>query len=256
MIYVSTNMYSPEHVMDVIKIVDHFNGHIGIELFPMFHDLRYEPILQKNLKILKKYKYTFHGPYYHVEHSASKGTTQYEESMLHFKKTLTYANLLEPSYIVYHLNNCKIWNREEMLRHSIRNLDVLSSLSRIPLVIENVGIEYLDNNLFELDEFIDFCRGRKENVLIDIGHANANDWDLEVVIENLKDKIVSYHLHSNDGIHDSHDRIFENTPDMTSFMEFYRKYTPDADLVIEYSMKYQGKEDLVIEDIEKLQEFL
>ncbi len=65
-------------------------------------------------------------------------------------------------------------------------------------------------------EFVEECLNSDENVLKDIGHANANGWNIENLISSLKDRIVSYNLHTNDGVKDEHRLIFEEgkTPDI------------------------------------------
>ena len=86
-------------------------------------------------------------------------------------------------------------------------------------------------------------------ILIDIGHAFANGWNLERVIKELKDKIVSYHLHNNNGINDSHDLITNGKLNMDEFMKLYKEYTPKADLVIEYGAHCANATNNIVEDI-------
>ena len=50
-------------------------------------------------------------------------------------------------------------------------------------------------------------------------------------------QILAYHLHNNDGVHDSHRRIGDGTLDFDSFMAWAGEYTPQADLVVEYGME-------------------
>lgn len=247
-------MYRPESFEKVYKITEGVEFPIGIEIFPMFHDEKYENILNKNLEKLKDYKITFHEPYNKTDHSYPDGKV-YERTLDYFKKTLEYKDL-NPKYIVYHYNNRKIDDKNRMLNAARKNLDYYSSITDIPLLIENVGVDERKNKMLEEKEFIEECLNRNERVLIDIGHANANGWDIENLISSLQDKIVSYHLHSNDGRHDEHCSIFEEgkTPDIEKIISLIKKYTPNADLVIEYSNYYEDKESLVIEDIKKLKE--
>ena len=128
-----------------------------------------------------------------------------------------------------------------MIKNAFKNLDEIKGWSKTPLVIE---------------EFIKAIQNREENTLIDIGHVKANGWDLENVIENLKDKIVSYHIHTNDGKHDQHLSVSEDYDELKSFVKLYKKYTPNADLVLEYNSTYEGKESLVVEDVKELLEDL
>ena len=87
------------------------------------------------------------------------------------------------------------------------------------MVVENAGVLERGNRLFDEQEFIDLCRREQYAVLIDIGHAWANGWSLKRVVNALADQIVAYHLHNNDGVHDSHQRIHEGTLDFDGFLK-------------------------------------
>ena len=96
------------------------------------------------------------------------------------------------------------------------------------------------DSLFDEQEFIDLCRREQYAVLIDIGHAWANGWSLKRVVNALADQIVAYHLHNNDGVHDSHQRIHEGTLDFDGFLKLAKQATPDAEWVMEYAMDVSG----------------
>ena len=71
---ISTNMYEAGELEKVLFYLDRYEGRLGVELFPMFHEEGYEGLLQKCLPELKKVPVSFHGPYYGAEHSAAKDT--------------------------------------------------------------------------------------------------------------------------------------------------------------------------------------
>ena len=108
------------------------------------------------------------------------------------------------------------------------------------MVVENAGVLERGNRLFDEQEFIDLCRREQYAVLIDIGHAWANGWSLKRVVNALADQIVAYHLHNNDGVHDSHQRIHEGTLDFDGFLKLAKQATPDAEWVMEYAMDVSG----------------
>lgn len=255
MIYVSTNMYRPESVMKVTKILEAFSkDQVGIELFIFNNSDEFIREVNDNIDTLNKYSITFHGPYLETEHSAPKGTKLYDRTIELYKQSLEFDKALNPKYIVYHTNNISINNKEEMIENAFKNLDEIKEWSNTPLVIENAGVG--GNSLFEEQEYIETLGNRKENALIDIGHAKANGWDLENVIKSLSDKIISYHIHTNDGIHDEHLSVSENYNELKDFVDLYKEYTPNADIVLEYNATYEDKEDLVIEDIKELIDYL
>lgn len=73
------------------------------------------------------------------------------------------------------------------------------------------------------------------------GTPGPNGWSLKRVVNALADQIVAYHLHNNDGVHDSHQRIHEGTLDFDCFLKLAKQATPDAEWVMEYAMDVSGK---------------
>ena len=88
-------------------------------------------------------------------------------------------------------------------------------------------------------------------MLIDIGHAHANSWDIKRLIGDLKMQIRAFHLHNNDGVHDLHNRITDGTLNFPEVVSCIRSEVPDADLIIEYTRpEYHGQP--LLEDIKTL----
>lgn len=230
---------------------------IGFELLPMFDLPSFEENLRQNMGLLAEGPLIFHEPVWGVEHTAEDGTAAYEESMYHLRLTRKYADLLQPTHMVYHFSNCRIQERqkEHMLSTSLKNLDRMRSWFPYAVILaENTGIKKEGTLLLDQDEFTGLCREFDLTVLIDTGHANANGWDLRKLITDLKDRICGFHLHNNDGIHDMHARIHDGTLDFDSLMPFILETVPEAFCVIEYvNPKYHG--DPLMEDIRYLQKF-
>ena len=231
---------------------------MGVEVFPMFHQQIFAPLLEESTDILSRVPISFHGPYYKAEHSAPQGTPGYEYTMELVEQTLRYSEKLNSRYLVFHHNNCVVRDKERMLRDSCVNYRRVEELFRpfgIPVAVENAGVMDRNNMLLDENEFVSLCRTEKYPVLIDIGHAHANGWDLRSVMERLKGQILAYHLHNNDGVHDSHRRIGGGTLDFDSFMTWAREYTPQADLVVEYGMETADDCQGIVEDVERLLAF-
>lgn len=252
-IYISTNMFNVDEIEEVFDILENTKDeNIGIELFTEFHNLKFAEVVNKNIDKLKKYKVSLHGPYYKTEHSAPNGCEIYNKSKEYFINTLKLSKELNSPYIVYHHNNCKINNKEYMIKNSKTNLEELNELAKeynANIVIENAGVISNNNMLFDQEEFITLCKESSYDVLIDIGHAFANGWDLEYIIRELKEKIVSYHLHNNNGEKDLHHSLSEGKLDMEEFFEIYKQYTNKADLVLEFSKEYRDKTDVIVKDV-------
>lgn len=250
--YLSTNMYPGCEFDRVLPYLEEFRGELGVEVFPMFHGDGFEPVLKRSLDRLRGVPVSFHEPYYMAEHTKEAGTPEYEQTMEMTRKTLAYMAEMGAKYMVFHHNNCGV-NPEEketllkIARKNFREVQKLCSEKGILLAVENAGVG--ERMILDEEEFIQECRMLKCPVLIDIGHAFANRWDLPRVMEQLSVQIISYHLHNNDGIHDSHRRIHDGQLDFGRFMETYRSLTPQADLVLEYSPAVAEDEDGIREDI-------
>ena len=108
-------------------------------------------------------------------------------------------------YVVFHYNNGIVTpetKKQKLLwaRAGYEDVKAICDKENIPLVVENVSLTCHQSMLFEEQEFIDECKRIQCPVLIDIGHANISGWNLRRMMEELRDQIVSYHVHNNAGI--------------------------------------------------------
>lgn len=254
---ISTNMYGLGKLKGIIPYLNLYGDKIGFEILPLFHEESYEDELKMQISRLQKTTVSFHGPYYMAEHSAPKGTEAYEKTISMLKTTLEYSKLLKSRYMVFHHNNCKVSDdkKTETIKISCDNFREINGMFEpfnIPVVVENAGVIDRGNMLFNQEEFIEICKRENYKVLIDIGHANANGWDLHYIMEALKERIVAYHLHNNDGVHDSHLRIHNGTIDFEKFMRDALTLTPSADFILEYCMETADDVEGIKADIEEI----
>ena len=145
--------------------------------------------------------------------------------------------------------------KETMLKNALENYKELQEMFAsfdCAIYVENTGTIEQHNMLLDQAEFTDLCRREKFDVLIDIGHANANGWDLEKLICSLAGQIKAYHLHNNDGRRDLHNRILDGTLPFQSIMGTILSKTPNAELIIEY-IRPELAQAALFEDIEKVQ---
>lgn len=261
-ILISTNLYNTQEFEKIFELLEKVeNPEVGVEIFPIWTDKDFENKLRENIGKLKEREISFRGPYYNAEHSAKKGSIAYARTMDYMKKTLEYAQMLESKYIVYHHNNRKALFKDkvDMIKTSNENLMEINNIAKKynqKIVIENCGVISDDNMLLNEQEFIELCRFIPNDILIDIGHANCNGWNLEKIIKKLKFKIVSYHIHNNYGWIDEHNRIYDGNIDFEKFIKIYKRSTPDAELVIEYSRNINRDSCGIVHDINQLEELL
>ncbi|HHX68214.1 MAG: sugar phosphate isomerase/epimerase [Miniphocaeibacter sp.] len=256
-IYISTNIYAKTSFLNIFKLFKMVDNEfqIGIEIFPILKEGKIIEEITESIDELKKYAISFHGPYYNIEHSAPKGSLEYKKAINDCIEVFKLGKILRGKYFVFHHNN-KVVNadvKEEMIYNSRLNLLELNEISKeynISIYVENAGVNSIGNNLFTEKEFIEECLKIENYILIDIGHINANGWDLENIIKTLQNKIKAYHVHNNNGFDDNHDRILNGTLDFNNFKKLYKKYTPEADIVIEYGEVVSEDFNGVVQDIE------
>ncbi len=258
MLSISTNLYKTEDLPAIFTLLEQMHRNdIGIELFPAWQTPAFAAFLHEYGSLLVRQPLSLHGPYVDTEHSAPEGSKEYVRSMAYFEKTLALSQKLQARYIVYHHNNCRVSseNRSAMLAASMRNLAALRSRAasfQAQIVIENAGVHQRGNVLFEEEEFVRMAQSVPEKILVDIGHAHANGWDLERLIRCLAGKITAYHVHNNNGVEDQHNRISDGTLDMERFLASCHRYTPTADLVLEYGPQCAADTVGILDDVETL----
>lgn len=256
LVYVNTCVYGAEKLPLIEDYRRRYGDRIGFEVLSMFDLPDFEPQLNRCLETLKSCPVSFHGPVFCAEHSAPKGSAAYEETMWHIRKTEEYARILKSSHLTMHLNNCVVdeSRKQEMLKNALENYKELEDLFGdfgCRIFVENTGTKIQNNILLNQQEFTELCIRKNFEVLIDVGHAAANSWDIPALIHDLKDRIRAYHLHNNDGVHDQHLRLHEGVIDFGALMETIRRETPDAERIIEYIRREQEGEGLR-QDIEEL----
>ena len=239
-IYFSTNAVPAERWEHIHDFLDEFNGKVGLEIFPEFHKPYFQQAFLKEKDYLMNIPCSLHGPYYESEYAVPMDSSLFKNSMSLLKHTLDTLYPIPLAYMVFHHSNMVISDDEKAMRltYARENYEIVKSMCDsygIPLAVENVTLKTLSKGLFTEQEFITECKRLGCKVLIDIGHCNLSGWNISNVINELKDQIVSYHIHNNYGHLDDHFRIYDGTINFDKFLDDYKKYTPNADLVLEYS---------------------
>lgn len=123
------------------------------------------------------------------------------------------------------------------------------------LLVENAGTTVENTMLLNQEEFEQFCCLNNYNVLIDVGHAYCNHWDIEKLIYTLNTKIKAYHLHNNFGT-DSHNRILDGQIKYEPLLSLCSQITPNATYILEYSPNCQCTVKDFCEDLHFISSYL
>lgn len=254
-IYVSTNQSDPSEWDSLFHILDRFEEYnMGLEILPLCHKEGYFESLDRYRDKLSHIPITFHEPYISVEHSAPKGSLEYQTTIDYCRQMFEYAQKYNSSHVVYHLNNRPVppEKKSEWLKTAIENLREIKEMAasyQQTLLVENTGVIQHNNMLLDENEFVDFFNGTDLNCLLDIGHAHCNKWNLDAVTKKLADRIRCYHVHNNYQNGDDHNLLGDGSLDPGVFFESYQNHTPDIPIVMEYRTDLLTSSEAVVKDI-------
>jgi len=130
---ISTNLLKETERDNVFSLLDNWSHiNLGVEIFPHFEVDGYSQILDRCIDRLKEVPVSFHGPYIATEHSAKRGSKEYDIAMDYCKRTFSYASRLGSSHIVFYYNNGAVTaqSREDMIRYAGENLAELTKLAK------------------------------------------------------------------------------------------------------------------------------
>ncbi|SUP43894.1 sugar phosphate isomerase/epimerase family protein [Veillonella criceti] len=226
----------------------------GLEYFIEFGSNAYWeqlfPLLNSDQRAI-----SLHGPCVTVN-LADPLDTQY---MNQFKEAFTIGKNIHADFVVVHTNEFWLGHRTECQELVIKRLQELAAFTHSingPLMaVENVGLH--ENNLFNESEYISLFETIPHIVsIIDVGHANVNNWDLHHVIKTLNSKIVAFHLHDNDGQRDQHQPINTGTINWPELFQTIHTYAPNATKVLEYANGSFANSNDLLQHIMTLQDML
>lgn len=175
-----------------------------------------EPNLEESekIKIVGKYKnelknfnkiISMHGPFLDL-HPGSPDYLIREVSQKRYIETLNFANELNVEYVVFHsqinprMNKKVICDWMNQQNKEAFELILEKSGYKGKIVIENI-FETDPRMLLNMVEWID---NDQIGINLDIGHSKLTDPTLDEWIYTLKNYLIYMHVHSNDGVYDTH----------------------------------------------------
>lgn len=257
-IYVSSLLYGMDKMEECAQFIQNHSEYqkdLGVELIAFTHDEKYKKRLERLLNSLSC-PISFHGPYIGVEAASKKGTPENEWLFESYNYVFNLAKQHHVKHVVFHYTQ-KGFSKDTIKEAKEQSLDNISCLIKLAqkydvnMLIENIAFIKDTIPLYGNEEYKELFNNLPEaESIIDIGHANVNNTDLADLLNHIGPKVKAYHLHNNDGIHDSHDRVRDGNFDMGKFADIYRKFTPGADLVLEYEPHTNTSPGQLLDDID------
>ncbi|MCQ2547759.1 MAG: sugar phosphate isomerase/epimerase [Clostridia bacterium] len=99
------------------------------------------------------------------------------------------------------------------------------------ICIENV----LDEDPYMLKEIVDQLHNKKVKLCLDLGHANSvnSKYKLARWISAMGEDIDHFHIHNNNGDHDSHNSLGDGNIDYEEMLDLMEQHAPNASICIE-----------------------
>lgn len=220
---------------------------IGIEIQdftePNLSEIEIRSIVERYKKAFINFKgiKSLHGPFLDLK-PASPDLCIREVSYKRYLTSLNIAAELEMDYIIFHSQINPYLNQPSLKllnnRQSKEFWDEILSETRYRGII-------LIENIFEetpemIKEYIETIDRNNIRINLDIGHAKLGKVDLEQWIRELKDYISYMHIHSNDGVHDSHQT--PNELEIKNLYQLLEKYDINPVLSLEYDIEHLEQE--------------
>jgi sugar phosphate isomerase/epimerase len=211
---------------------------------------------EKMLRVLENYKFdsiSFHGPFRKCNLAVTEEEAN-KAAYYSFEESFKMGQKYNPKYYVLHTNewipNNNITDELKLdIAKKVKEIDKIAKSYNAVLAVENVGIRR--TMVYNQEEFESLILDNGYSCLIDIGHAFVNGWDIPALIKKLKDNIVGYHFHNNDGLQDWHRPIHNGNIDYSEIFSLVKKYTPEAVVVLEYDFSEDAQ--TVLKDCRELE---
>ncbi|MDU1910763.1 sugar phosphate isomerase/epimerase [Fusobacterium sp.] len=251
LVYISDLIFYKKSAKEILEFLEK-NKIKNLELFIEPLDEEYT---KKMIEILEKYQLksiSFHGPFRKCN-LADMSKDSWKKTLYSYEESLKLSKKYNPHFMVLHSNEGILSQKiDKELRNKIsQKINLLVKLGNkydIDIVIENVGIG--KNMIFSQKEYENMILKNNYKCLIDVGHAYLNKWDINELVKKLKNNILGFHFHNNNGIHDEHKPIFNGKFDYFPLIELIKTYTPTANIVLEYD--FNENPEILFDDYNKL----
>lgn len=251
--YSASSLSFPQGALKGLKNLD---KRIGIEIFYEFaSDDMWKHVLEEAMDG-REGEFSIHSPFFYANVGYTKEQELFRELCVPFG---LYHRFHGQFYVLHSQGEgCPPSDEgertelRERVTERMRHFAGLCEAEGVTLVIENL-FRGTPGPLFDQEQYLRlFEEIPNAYALIDVGHAVLGHYDIYRIQETLKERLIGYHIHDNDGVHDSHWRIQAEggVVDWNRFCLGVKRFTPNAALVMEYA---HAKTADYTEDMEKLE---
>lgn len=251
--YSASSLSFPQGAIKGLKNLD---KRIGIEIFYEFaSDEMWNHVLEEAMEG-REGEFSIHSPFFYANIGYTKESELFRELCVPFD---LYHKFHAQFYVLHSQGEgCPPSDgaeRTELRKRVTERMQRFAGLCEkegVTLVIENL-FRGTPGPLFNQEQYLRlFEEIPNAYALIDVGHAVLGHYDVYQVQETLKDRLIGYHIHDNDGVHDSHWRIQaeQGVVDWKKFCLGVKRFTPKAALVMEYA---HAKPEDYVQDMETLE---
>lgn len=177
---------------------------------------------------------------------APKGSLDLDYTLDKHKACFELAQELDSEYVVIHTNSLAPRKSEEIdLQKALlpERMEITANIAKqfgLRIAVENVGFGYNNSLIADMSDFTALAANTELDFLVDIGHANANGWNIPALIDTLGGRITGFHFHDNDGTIDSHIPIGKGVSDWNGIFAAIDRSADSSDRTVEYAAPYAG----------------
>lgn len=214
---------------------------IGIEIFYEWSGRRYYEYALRDMRRASSGKFSIHAPFQYIDFSAPCDEGELFDYLM--EPFDMYHRFGASGYVIHTDAPTKqpysaheAGERRRRVEDRLCRFDAIARREGVNLLVENLCVGAAGHHLFSEAQYLQLLLDHPQlDVLIDVGHAHAQRFDLKNILGALGTRIKAYHLHDNDGLRDSHLPLFKGSFPWQDFARCVNAHTPDADMVLEYA---------------------
>ena len=237
-IFISSLIFQNNNYGEIKKFIEHNN----IKNMEFILEPDNASDFEKTLKLLDTIEFeevAFHGPYKTCILSDSD-ENNWQKALETYIKCFEIVKKYNGSYIILHTSEYHEENSDiALIKAKIRKLVEVGKKYGVKVILENVGLK--EEAIFSEKKYFKFLKEEEYKSVLDIGHAEINNWDIFNLMKESNDLIFAYHLHTNDGELDLHQSNRKNDIKINKFLNILEKENIDSRLVLEYSPSIEKK---------------